>query len=564
MSNYNRKLAHIILQKNNHPIYGGTINDKSITRYLEELNNKGYLIMFYPMLLIDSYEKPWRGRMYVNDAKDIENFFDGENGYNKFILHYAKLVKGKVKAFLIGSEMVELTKFKTSDNKFLVVDKLIDLAKQVRGILGKNVMISYAADWSEYHHTDGEWYFLDKLWASEYIDFIGIDAYFPLTSNDKTTYDINEIIGGWESGEGYDYYIDGNGKKQPLGKEYVWKNIKWWWDNKHYNPDGRQTEWTPKSKKIWFTELGFPSIDCATNQPNVFYDPSTAESNIPKYSKGQVDFQAQKLGLLATEMKWKDSEMIENKFVWAWDARPYPYFPDKLDVWGDGDCWKNGHWVQGKFFHTNLNCILFDICKRLNLDQIDTSQINHDVIGFCIHDNSTAKEVIDDLSTLYSFKVQELEDQLVYIPNKNREVNYIDSGDIVINLDKLESSLSIIKLGDENIISNVKLNYILFDQDYILTNTNAKNYLLDNDNQLQISLPIIITQSEVDEMAGKVLDDFTTNDIIVSLTLPITYAFLKVNDLVQIEYEDQILILQIFQIIIDETFTISIICERAD
>ncbi|RST70054.1 phage tail protein [Candidatus Aquarickettsia rohweri] len=113
-------------------------------------------------------------------------------------------------------------------------------------------------------------------------------------------------------------------------------------------------------------------------------------------------------------------------------------------------------------------------------------------------------------------------------------------------------------------MSNVKLNYILFDQDYILTNTNAKNYLLDNDNQLQISLPIIITQSEVDEMAGKVLDDFTTNDIIVSLTLPITYAFLKVNDLVQIEYEDQILILQIFQIIIDETFTISIICERAD
>ncbi len=82
--------------------------------------------MFYPMLLIDSYEKPWRGRMYVNDAKDIENFFDGENGYNKFILHYAKLVKGKVKAFLIGSEMVELTKFKTSDNKFwLLINSLI-------------------------------------------------------------------------------------------------------------------------------------------------------------------------------------------------------------------------------------------------------------------------------------------------------------------------------------------------------------------------------------------------------------------------------------------------------
>ena len=73
--------------------------------------------------------------------------------------------------------------------------------------MGKNVKISYGADWSEFHHTDGGWYNLDKLWASEYIDFVGIDVYFPLTNNNKTTYDLQEVIDAWEAGEGYDYYL---------------------------------------------------------------------------------------------------------------------------------------------------------------------------------------------------------------------------------------------------------------------------------------------------------------------------------------------------------------------
>ena len=35
--------------------------------------------------------------------------------------------------------------------------------------------LSYAADWSEYHHTKDGWYNLDKLWAAEAVDVVGID-----------------------------------------------------------------------------------------------------------------------------------------------------------------------------------------------------------------------------------------------------------------------------------------------------------------------------------------------------------------------------------------------------
>ena len=155
---------------------------------------------------------------------------------------------------------------------------------------------TYAADWSEYHHTDGGWYNLDPLWASSNIDVIGIDAYFPLTDalQSELGYDVQQVIDGWTQGEGYDWYYSDAGRtvQTTLQSKYAWKNISWWWNNPHVNPDSLTTSWIPGSKKIWFTEFGFPSVDGATNQPNVFYDPTSSESFFPYHSRGQVDFRA--------------------------------------------------------------------------------------------------------------------------------------------------------------------------------------------------------------------------------------------------------------------------------
>ena len=291
VAGYTRDSAHLITKnKGGGSIYGGTSNDDSILRYLDELKKYKYKIMFYPMIFVDKHNKPWRGRI-TGDEKDVRKFFYGREGYNNFILHYANLVKDKVDAFIIGSELIGLTKIKDEDNKFPAI-ALIDLARKVKSIMGNKVKISYAADWSEYHHTENGWYNLDPLWASEDIDFIGIDAYFPLSNSKKYIDNEEEIIRGWKSGEGYDYYYSDihKTKKEPLHSDYAWKNIYHWWSNEHINPDSSKTLWKPKSKKIWFTEIGFPSVDLACNQPNVFYSPDSVESNIPIHSKGQVDF----------------------------------------------------------------------------------------------------------------------------------------------------------------------------------------------------------------------------------------------------------------------------------
>ena len=403
---YNRQNAYEITKDNHkNPLYGGSVNDASVTRYLIELKQRNLKIMFYPMFFLDTLEKPWRGRV-SSDPKHIKDFFQRKHGYNDFILHYARMVKDHVDAFVIGSELVGLTKIRNGD-KFPAVDELIELAEKVKQIVGQQVSVSYAADWSEYHHTDGGWFNLDPLWASPYIDFIGIDAYFPVTKTISSAITSKEIRNGWTGGEGYDYYIDyTNNTQHPLEPEYAWKNIRYWWENTHMNPDGQVTQWQPRSKPVWFTEFGFPSIDKAPNQPNIFFDPKCIDGGVPRHSNGAIDFSIQRKAIRAFIEYWQTQEYIDQMFLWTWDARPYPAWPHTT-IWRDGYLWEKGHWVNNKFGASSLALILLEISSRCGIDinNIEVSTVDEPVEGLVFNNQITAINAINILRTSYFFDI---------------------------------------------------------------------------------------------------------------------------------------------------------------
>jgi len=157
------------------------------------------------------------------------------------------------------------------------------------------------------------------------------------------------------------------------------KQLRWWWNHPHkamYDtgagevPQGNATGWTVQAKSIAFSEYGFPSCDKATNQPNVFFDPKSSESFTPFWSLWkpafggaylpQEDTTIVPLALQAIHEYWfvdGNNEvsgpgivMLDQAFtsVWAWDARPFPTFPQRGGVWGDAPNWSSGNWIQGK------------------------------------------------------------------------------------------------------------------------------------------------------------------------------------------------------------------------
>lgn len=318
-------------------LWGGTPSDKSIKNISFALDSLGYKVSLLPMIFLDISGKPWRGDIKAKDDNAIDYFFES---YQKFITHSASLYNWD--KFYIGSELVGLTKHPC------FIDKLIELAQNVKTLCPK-AKVSYAANWSEYHHNDLGYRPLDKLWASEHIDFIGIDAYFPLTDNlsqNEITY--NKIKNGWSEGELYDYYYD-NGERKSLSADWAIKNIAHWWKSYHYEPNGVKTDWKPKMKPIVFSEYGFPSVDSATNEPYKFVAKSHDSSSLPKNSKGNVDFKAQAMAIAATEDYWSKrceayDGLVCERFLYAEDIRPN--FMQMPELFSDADDWGCGHFIK--------------------------------------------------------------------------------------------------------------------------------------------------------------------------------------------------------------------------
>lgn len=541
----NRSSAYLIsTDVDNRSNYGGTPNDASLLRYLTELKSRGYKIMFNPMLFMDVVGKTWRGEL-TGSAEDCASFFTKTNGYNTFILHYANLVKNHVDAFIIGSELIGLTRVRDfTDNSFPGVDELINLAASVKAIVGSEVKVTYAADWSEYHHTDGGWYNMDPLWASSDIDFIGIDCYFPLTNSAEPVggFDIDTIKQGWRSGEGYDFVYDDETRTSTtaVSDEYAWKNIDYWWKNNHTNPDGNQTGWVPESKKIWFTELGYPSVDGASNQPNVFYDPASSNSAFPRLSKGRVDFRAQRNAITASLSEWKNSNMVEKIFLYAWDARPFPFWPDMTSVWSDGNVWRTGHWLQGKLGVSNVGAITLDIVKRIGLDEnkLDTSRLNSLIEGFVIDSQVTARQAIDQLRQAFFFDAVESDGLIKFVPRGALSSLSIPVEDLVPGDSSFGTDiLTVTRAQELELPQKIDVNYINPSTDYQPGNQHAQRLATFSKGIESVSLPIVMSDQTAKEIADITLFTRWLERKKFSFMLPIKYARIEPGDVITIVAE---------------------------
>ncbi|WP_341823716.1 glycoside hydrolase TIM-barrel-like domain-containing protein [Wolbachia endosymbiont (group A) of Agelastica alni] len=514
------------------PRYGGTVSDSALIRYIEELHSRGYKVMLYPMPLLDTENKEWRGRL-SGTPEDISDFF--KNQYNKFIEHYASIAKQtKVEGFIIGSEFVELTKIRDEQGNYPAVIELVKLAKRIKLQLGEEVIVTYAADWSEYHSYDG-WYNMDELWSSEYIDVVGIDAYFPLTDGPEPPfgYSAEDVMGGWSSGVGYDYFYDYS-KSEPEkvkynDSRYAWKNIEKWWSEAHINPGGSKTKWQPKMKKIWFTEYGFPSMNGCTNEPNVFVDKGSIESKYPRYSNGEVSFLSQKIAIEGTLKKWQSSEMVEKMFLWAWDARPFPYFPNLCDMWTDCHNWQTGHWIQGKLSQLNISDVLSDLLQKAGLksDQFDTGGVKGLLSGYVINDQQPVRSIIKMLQSCYFFDVVEQGSKLKFVQKGRGVTTVMPIGETVFSNNSKLVNISQLDL-------NNKVNIVYFNRNFGYPIDVKYAELPKQGTAITVEIPLIMEEGEAQNIAEFLLYSSWQERNIYNFKLPIKYAWLVPSDVITI------------------------------
>ena len=425
-------------------------------------------------------------------------------GYRRFILHYAHLcaLAGGVEAFCIGSELRGVTQSRGEGGTYPAVQALIQLAADVRGILGPSVKITYAADWSEYFgdHRGGDVVFhLDPLWADANIDFIGVDNYLPLSdwregadhadAGFGSVHNLDYLSANVAGGEYYDWYYDSAEgeayqRRRPIvdeafGEDWIYrpKDFLNWWSNPHYNRvggvrAGQSSDWVPQSKPIRFTEFGCAALDKATNEPNRFLDRLSSESGLPRASTGGVDAFLQLQYFRAMKRHWSNpvnnpvsvgygGPMVafDKSYAWAWDARPYPYFPQNAEAWSDADNYPAGHWLNGRATHVPLDACVTDICLAAGGAAPVVDRLQGLTAGYLVDQSDTARAILQPLSMVMGFDAIEDEGQLHFQSRGAAVRGVIEAGEVVLGAEGAATK-ELVRLPHHEAIARWRLGFV--------------------------------------------------------------------------------------------------------
>jgi len=148
---------------------GDTPTMESLKHAVETCHKIGLRVMIKP------HVDPRTDEARIN-IMPSEAWFDS---YEEFILRYAVFSQeNNVEMFSIGTEL-EATTFSAWAERW---NRVIDKTKEVY-----DGVLTYSANWTEYKEVP----FWDKM------DFIGIDAYFPLTGEDDPT--LEDLIAAWNA-----------------------------------------------------------------------------------------------------------------------------------------------------------------------------------------------------------------------------------------------------------------------------------------------------------------------------------------------------------------------------
>lgn len=469
-----------------------------------------------------------------------------EWSYRRFILHYAWLCKaaGGVDAFCVGSEMRGHTQIRGAGDAFVAVAALRALAADVRAILGAACNISYAADWSEYFgylSPEGNRYFhLDPFWADANVDFVGIDNYMPLSdwrdgvdhadAGAGAIHALEYLRANIEGGAGFDWYYPGPEAEAaqlrvPItdgayGEPWVfrYKDLRSWWSLPHFDRvdgvrAGASSAWVPQSKPFWFTEFGCAAVDKATNEPNVFLDPKSSESRLPKYSTGRRDDLIQMQYLRAHLAHWGDparnpvsdiygGPMVDmgRAHVWAWDARPFPQFPANRALWSDGDNWARGHWVSGRVAAQPLANVVAEICARAGVADVDVSRLYGLVRGYVAGAVESARATLQPLMLAHGFEAVERDGRLIFQMRDGRVRADIGPDDLV---ERARGAVERVRAPRAELAGRVRIVHVEAEGDF---ETRAAEAVFADDpapTVAQTELPMLLTRAEARAMADR-------------------------------------------------------------
>lgn len=324
---------------------------------------------------------------------------------------------------------------------------------------------------------------------------------------------------------------------------YRYKDLHGWWTNHHHERTGgaeapEPTPWQPRSKPIWFTELGCPAVDKGGNQPNVFTDPKSAENALPYFSGGGRADAVQRRFLDAHLGWWRgdgpETGMVDpdHIFVWTWDARPYPAFPENDARWADGHNWQLGHWLNGRLGATTLADAIAAILTDHGFSDFDVSMVGGDLMGLVQAEPGSARGLLEPLMAAF-------------------QIDAVEEGVTLVFRSRLRTALPAIRIDvlaerpDETAFEEVRghgsefageavLDHFSDTAAYQRVTARSRRRTTENDRVLRLSLPAVLHGAAAAGAAEAMLRDHRAGMRRLTFRLPPNALSVMPGDIVRL------------------------------
>jgi hypothetical protein len=302
----------------------------------------------------------------------------------------------------------------------------------------------------------------------------------------------------------------------------------------------------PQSKPIRFTEYGCSAVDKGTNQPNKFLDPKSSESSLPHFSTGQRDPLIQMQYLRAIAGYWGDparnpaseeyaGRMIDmdHAYVWAWDARPYPYFPANTTLWSDGENYARGHWITGRVSGRRLADVIAEVSARADVADLDTGGAAGFVRGYLVDRVSEARSALQPLMLAHGVDAIERGGVLQFRRRDGRSDHLLDLAQVVRD-PELGGVIEQTRGSDLELAGRVRLRFLEADGDFEAI---AEEAILPDEATHAVAMsemPLALTRAEGRQLVERWLSEARVAMDTLRLTLPPSRLGLGAGDVVEL------------------------------
>ncbi|HET9229837.1 MAG TPA: phage tail protein, partial [Vitreimonas sp.] len=196
--------------------------------------------------------------------------------------------------------------------------------------------------------------------------------------------------------------------------------------------------------------------------------------------------------------------MIEASFAWCWDARPFPAFPARADVWADGASWRRGHWLNGRAGLSALGEVVTDLCLRAGVEDADASALLGAVSGYVVDSPADARTALEPLMAAYDFVAGERDGQIVFF---HRDEN--DPVDIPFDdLAERSAGAPFAQRGDaaETPIE-ARVRFLDAAKDYLVAGVSARRLDRAEGGVISVDAPLVLEAETADQIAQTLLAD---------------------------------------------------------